>query len=228
VLSKRFAVAAVVSTLVLVGIGLAVAFTQPRGGSVVDDEEEKAVTRQRFTDLRILLADYSDPIAFSDPRSPQSKALTWLAYEDTTVKLEAVVGVGSAGGDDETSAAATAGDEASSADHHHLLQRYAIMVLFYACSGEDWRGFVTPLARQPDVHECDFFGFKCDGDGDRITEVNLDLQRLVGQLPDEIGLLTSLKKLYMAQNFLEGEIPGTIYDLTNLGTCCCTFRQDGR
>lgn len=198
IFSKRTLIAVAVSALVLIGIGLAIAFA-PRasnGGSATagndPDNEVEVVTQARFVEFRTVLASYSDPTTFADPNSPQSKALNWLVYIDETVDTEG--------------------------DVDHLIQRYALMVLFYACSGEDWRGYDTPLDEQPGIHECSFLGIECD-DTQGIVSLDLRLQRMVGRIPEEIGLFGSrLTNLDLSENFLEGTIPDVIFtELTNLG-----------
>ena len=37
-----------------------------------------------------------------------------------------------------------------------------------------------------------------------------------GEIPTELGSLTSLKRLYLTQNMLSGAIPAALGDLTNL------------
>ena len=41
--------------------------------------------------------------------------------------------------------------------------------------------------------------------------------KMTGTLPSELGLLTSLTALMLSQNQLQGSIPDTLYDLTDLG-----------
>jgi len=198
------------SVFVLIAVGLVATFV-PRSMSFGPDPSEgdssvgggKSVTRNyedRLVNFRTALAIHSDPTKFSDPSTPQSRALNWLVFEDLTV-------------DDDVS---------EGSEQQRLLQRYAMMVLFYACSGEDWRGLLVPLDEQPDVHECDFLGVKCGNETaekkETIVELDLPNQRMVGPVPDEIGLLTSLQFLNLADNFLEGTIPDVIYTkLTDLG-----------
>ena len=48
------------------------------------------------------------------------------------------------------------------------------------------------------------------------TEIDLQSDELIGDIPSEIGYLTNLKYLYLAHNQLTGSIPSEIGNLTNL------------
>lgn len=52
--------------------------------------------------------------------------------------------------------------------------------------------------------------------GDRVTEIDLGLQGLLGTIPPSIGKLTGLRKLILKANKIEGPIPGSISKLISL------------
>lgn len=195
--TKRFWVLFVfVAVLSVVGISIAACkATGKLGGSSVisPDKEQPDVSeeyRHRFTSIRTTLLQNSDPTVFTNPSSPQSKALNWMVYKDTTVA------------DDNSDG--------------RLLQRYALLVIFYACGGQDWRGFLSPLDEQQDRSECLFRGVTCNEKG-RITQLDWFSMRAAGQIPDEIGLLTDLFQLDLSYNSLEGTLPQAVFaKLTNL------------
>jgi hypothetical protein len=143
---------------------------------------------ERFTVFRNALITESDPTTFFDPDSPQSLALQWLVYQDQTISLDNL---------------------------DRLTQRYVIMVLYYACGGENWRGFTTPLVEEVETNECDLKDFDCDEFGN-VTTIKLKSRGIVGRLPFEIGLLTALTELDLFNNDLEGVIPESIYSLEYL------------
>jgi hypothetical protein len=147
---------------------------------------------QRFTVFRNVLITKSDPSTFFDPDSPQSLALQWLVYRDRTISLDNL---------------------------DRLTQRYAIMVLYYACGGENWRGYITPLVEEVETSECDLKGFNCDEFGN-IASVRLYNRGMAGRLPFEIGLLSALTELNLFTNDLEGAIPDSIYGLEFLSKYC--------
>jgi len=95
------------------------------------------------------------------------------------------------------------------------------MTLFYTCAGQTWKGpFVTapPLDEQVEINECDFPAVVCDESGD-IISMYASQSGILGSLPDELGLLSQLTILDMAQNDLQGELPAALFErLTNLGT----------
>lgn len=190
-LTKRcWIILALFGCLVVLGVALGVVFaTKNKGQSSGSSSNPEANFEERYASFRAIVAGQSSPIAFSNPDSPQSKALTWLVYEDKSISDETQV--------------------------DRIIQRYAMMVLFYACSGDDWKGTVVPLDEQVGTNECDFFGVSCNDDG-TIVGLDLHFQRLVGQLPAEMGSLSSLTSLILSDNYLEGSVPETIYSLTNL------------
>lgn len=147
-----------------------------------------AYYEERFTVFRDALATKSDPSTFFDPDSPQSLALQWLVYRDQTISLDNL---------------------------ERLTQRYVIMVLYYACGGENWRGYITPLVEEVETKECDLKDFNCDEFGN-VASIELAFQEMAGRLPEEIGLLSALTELDLWTNDLEGGIPDSIYGLTNL------------
>ena len=62
----------------------------------------------------------------------------------------------------------------------------------------------------------DWDGVAVDGTSRRITGLNLFNRRLTGALPTEIGSLTELRRLILAQNDLTGPIPAWLGDLSSL------------
>lgn len=179
------------SVLVILGVVLTAVFVSKSDkngtsnpSSVSTDYEE------RFVAFRTTLSSYSDPLAFFDADSPQSRALQWLVYEDETVGLD---------------------------NHDKLVQRYAIMVIFHACGGEKWSGYVPPLNQRFAESECTFENFECDEAGNLVS-LDLSFQEMVGRLPSEIALLSSLVHLNLEDNFLKGAIPDSLYRLDKLVT----------
>lgn len=182
--------------LVLVGLSIMAAFAVKRDSNSSQayigpaSSKDDVNFRERFISIRAILSSSGDPTDFSTADTPQSKALNWLVYKDESL-----------------------GDN----DVHRLLQRYAVMVLYYACGGQDWLSLVTPYDELYKVNECRFPGIRCDDSG-AIVEVRLSDERLTGQLPKEVGLLTNLVGLDLTNNFLEGSLPKTVFmKLTNLG-----------
>jgi hypothetical protein len=144
-------------------------------------------------------------LALKDPNSPQTQAIRWLAFEDAGALV----------------------------DESQVLQRYALVVLYYATGGVDlWDSNGEWL--QSGISECDWKGVTCneggqDDDGKPTTTVNyLDLPRktLVGSLPAELALLSSMTEMDVSENRLKGSIPSELYDMTNLGTYCVLMSCD--
>jgi len=157
--------------------------------------EKRAATQQKV--LKYLTA-YVDTNKLEDTSSPQYKAAIWMATEDgRKVRLTS----------------------------KNWLQRYALMVLFYATS--PWNsntGFAT------DDSECHWFTFNptfnfyrgvfCNSNYE-VTYLVLQLNNLQGSIPEELGLLTNLKELYLDYNDLNGFLPATLTKMPLLNTMTC-------
>ena len=151
---------------------------------------------KRFINFRTILDKYSEPWAFALPTLPQTKSLEWLVFQDTTLS--------------------------TNPDEKSLLQRHALITLFYACNGDNWKGnfALRPLwIEQVGTHECDFAGITCDEMGS-IIELDGAGSQMSGRLPDELSFLTYLTSLRLHSNDLRGKLPMSIFTrLTNLGEC---------
>jgi hypothetical protein len=169
-----------------------------------EDSQSEEYYQKRYEIFRPMVGKTSSSSTLFQSNTPQSKALDWMVYHDTTIPHEAL---STSSTDDVTT---------------QFIQRYTIMVVFYACGGEDWEGFTSSnLEQQGQLDTCLW-----DGDGkaiiscnDRkeIVELKLDSRRLIGQLPEEIRTLTSLETLDVSYNFLEGPLPKNLFEeMTNL------------
>jgi len=147
----------------------------------------------------ILLQELHEECSTNFLEGPQKMAIDWLVYEDLVLNSTLVESM--ANGDEPT---------------FPLVQKYALMVLFFGTSGELWSG--QSWNRMAEVSECKFMGIECDLD-DRITIVDLGYRKLRGRLPEEVGMLTNLYSFSVISNSLEGTIPSFIYNrLTDLNT----------
>jgi hypothetical protein len=190
------------TTMIVIAIGVVLAAALP-GKSSGDGTGNPAKAtspaydyEERFMVFRNVLITKSDPTTFFDPDSPQSLALQWLVYQDQTISLDNL---------------------------DRLTQRYVIMVLYYACGGENWRGIITtPLVEEVETNECDLKDFDCNEFGN-VTAVKLKERGMVGRLPFEIGLLSALTELDLYNNDLEGAIPESIYGLEKSLSKYCQY-----
>ncbi len=90
--------------------------------------------------------------------------------------------------------------------------REALVVFYHATEGPDWEDNEGWLSDAPIG---DWYGVITDGDG-RVVSLSLDDNNLGGELPPELGGLTSLEVLSLALNNLSGEIPSALGNLTEL------------
>lgn len=151
---------------------------------------------QRLENFQSVVTRVSKASTLLLAETPQSKALNWLAYKDTTIPDQDF-------------------------DRTQFVQRYAIMVLYFACDGDRWSDFgIQTLDAEGAIETCDWPGDFLACSNDRVvTALDLSLRHLAGNLPDEVGLLTNLVSLELGQNQLEGTLPAkALGQLSHLGT----------
>jgi Leucine-rich repeat (LRR) protein len=87
---------------------------------------------------------------------------------------------------------------------YRLLQRYVLVHLYFMWGGHTWE--VQDFLSKPD--ECDWWGITCDN-STRIINLNWTTPDVSfkGQVPTELGLLTSLESLTLIGPDLRGSIP---------------------
>ena len=121
-----------------------------------------------------------------------------------------------------------------------ILQRYALAVFFFATGGNMWvrkEGWIMS------GNECGWYGVECRLDNGMVTALKLREysyrisiftlwllsetltlslvplaaeNNLVGEIPPEINVLTSLEELDLYDNDVSGPFPGSMVDLKNL------------
>jgi len=99
-------------------------------------------------------------------------------------------------------------------DDSNLLQRFALVVLYFSTRGDDWikcrrDGLAACTAENflSEFHECEWGGVTCDSLY-RITNLNLDESDLKGFIPDELAVLDYLEEMDFDSNRLSGPLPG--------------------
>lgn len=90
-------------------------------------------------------------------------------------------------------------------------QGRALVALYEACGGEQWRRREGWLA---DRDVCAWAGVTCTGG--RVTRLDLADNRLAGILPAELGLLAYLTHLDLSGNQLTGQLPAELGNLRGL------------
>ena len=100
--------------------------------------------------------------------------------------------------------ATTAGDAAS--------DRAALVALYNATDGANWLNKDNWLSNSP---MGEWHGVTTDSDG-RVTQLLLYGNQLTGEMPAELGSLSSLEGLYLDNNQLTGQMPAELGNLTNL------------
>jgi Leucine-rich repeat (LRR) protein len=204
--SLRSRIGIAVSVLVVVGVavGIAATFGGTRGSRSGDDAETTSAPTFSPTEIESYLAPLllsrSPFTSFSDPISPESRALAWMLSDNYTLS--------------------------ESLSDNRLIQRFALATLWYSTNGEttwDHGGWLQS------INECDWNDPNDDNDpfsvspdvecySNRNTVQKLDLNndRLSGSIPPELSLLSELQVLYLHFDDLTGEIPSVLGKLPEL------------
>ena len=123
---------------------------------------------------------------------------------------------------DENKLAPAAEIEASrSASHSVATDRDALVALYNATDGDNWRDNTNWLSDAPLGR---WYGVTTDSDG-RVTKLVLPRNDLSGEMPEELGQLRRLTHLVLWDNDLSGEIPEALGDLSEL-VCLSLWSND--
>ena len=102
----------------------------------------------------------------------------------------------------------------SCAPEDSLDDREVLVQLYNALDGENWNNNANWLTELP-IRQ--WHGVINDASG-RVTGLLLESNGLAGELPQELGSLSNLKRLELANNYLTGEIPRELGNLSDLET----------
>jgi Leucine-rich repeat (LRR) protein len=142
----------------------------------------------------------SDPVALNTVGTPQQKASDWIANTDSLLD---------------------ANEEES-----RFVQRYVMAVFYYSLGGPDWKNQVdflgmkdeclwsyeSPTDNSDDVY---IAGITCNAYS-QVEKIMLPDHNLVGSLPSELSLLTTLELLALTHNQISGSIPDAYQSLKYL------------
>eukprot|EP00339_Tiarina_fusa_P018391 CAMPEP_0117010786 /NCGR_PEP_ID=MMETSP0472-20121206/9418_1 /TAXON_ID=693140 ORGANISM="Tiarina fusus, Strain LIS" /NCGR_SAMPLE_ID=MMETSP0472 /ASSEMBLY_ACC=CAM_ASM_000603 /LENGTH=385 /DNA_ID=CAMNT_0004713407 /DNA_START=236 /DNA_END=1393 /DNA_ORIENTATION=+ len=87
----------------------------------------------------------------------------------------------------------------------HALARWSMASIYYQLGGMNWTSQENWLSSES---VCDWEGAKCEPISGSLREIDLFKNGLVGTIPVEFALLTSLQSLLLTENELSGTIPG--------------------
>jgi hypothetical protein len=121
------------------------------------------------TPLYLFLSNnsFDNGVALLTNGTPQQQAMVWLESEQGPGEIMYTAG---------------------------LLQIYALVTLYYATSGDQWFNSGSLWLLSTDNY-CDWFGLKCDANRSQVISIDLTNNTLMGFIPPEIGLLSTLGKL---------------------------------
>jgi len=170
-------------------------------GAVNEEEEDT----ERFEATISFLGDFSDERDLADIGSPQNLAADWMANKDP---LRYPVPT-----------------DSMEVGAYHFLQRYALVVFYYALDGDFWNSTLHFLSEE---HTCSWNAEFPSVDDEKFTvgvDCNEELHvegviipgnNLHGSLPTEISLLEDLSFLILEDNEIFGRIPTEIKVLKKL------------
>mmetsp|Transcript_24729 Transcript_24729/g.44725 ORF Transcript_24729/g.44725 Transcript_24729/m.44725 type:complete len:586 (-) Transcript_24729:1742-3499(-) len=124
--------------------------------------------------------------ALKSDSTPQYDALNWLA---SNAKLDSYA-------------------------NNKKIQRYALATVYYGTNGNAWRVQFDWLNKDEDECGCNGTTHSCSGDD--VVMLSLWRNKLLGTIPVEVSLLSSLQELILTENQLSGTIPTEIGLLSNL------------
>ena len=84
--------------------------------------------------------------------------------------------------------------------------------LYTATNGQNWENSANWLSERP-ISE--WYGVTVDVDG-RVNGLYLSSNELTGEIPEELGSLSGLRRLYLSSNELTGEVPEELGSLSGL------------
>ncbi len=102
--------------------------------------------------------------------------------------------------------------EGTDAECAPLSDREILEIFYEATGGPNWDRNDNWLTDAP---LGDWYGVEVDGQG-RVTELEIQLNRLTGQLPPELGSLANLRSLFIWLDGTTGPIPPELGNLANL------------
>jgi hypothetical protein len=152
---------------------------------------------QQVNALTLSPMNISYPALSSEP-TPEEMALAWLIERDPIVYNN--------NGSEEP-------------DTWRLTQRYALVTLFHAtdrdASNQPYSNRTTASRWFENDDECTWNGIECN-DENQVSRVDWYGRKVIGYLPDDVGLLTHLVFFGIAANLIRGTLPSTIGLWTDL------------
>ncbi|KAL3924431.1 MAG: hypothetical protein SGILL_001053, partial [Bacillariaceae sp.] len=154
----------------------------------------------------------SDAKAFETTTSPQYQAADWIAHDDLLM-----LGIPKV--------------KPSESDvSYAFVERYTMVLLYYATTGKSWRYDMSFLSDKP---TCDWFqvfappvgqlGVLCNRKTSRIVGFSFISNNLEGSIPKELSQLTSMTYMESIGNPITGKIPNDLQRLTDMQTMVFAF-----
>jgi len=188
------------------------------GGSAISEAFQekaiKALSEQSGVD-DILTLDINGIAQYND-NIPQFQALRWLDtdWQNSASVMSSSISTKLSSLDAEVSSSLE-----SVLSDNRLVQRYALLVLYFSTEGNYWnlKGSKSTSPKDiiqfphPQVHECEWAGVTCNKNY-MVSQLDLSESNLTGILPREIGWLSNLQKLMLEGNNISGPFPDNFFD----------------
>jgi len=173
------------TTILLLSVVIGLAMATPKNSTGTNSVSSKAHTRKYEKLEARVSGTISDPSTLEELYSPQTMALDWLVQDDANYSI----------------------------DSDMIIQRYALMTLFYSLGGRDWFSSTNWLSSGK--NECLWKFVQCNINKE-IISLDLSHNNLKGTIPKEIGTLSMLEELKLKNNFITGSIPRDIGSISML------------
>lgn len=161
---------------------------------------------------------YNKDISVFNNDSPQQKAIDWLK-EDAC--------------------------NCGTCKQDQWVQRYALAVLYFSTEGNNWKSCSAPQNIESTDEckvkskygkvtgskwltcnaACDWAGTGCSNDDNNLNVIDIEDNKLSGNIPPEIGFLLDLKILALEENAIAGSIPEKLNALTKLQVLDLDFNK---
>ena len=94
-----------------------------------------------------------------------------------------------------------------------IKERYTLALMYFSMGGDEWENASNWMGSE---HHCtSWYGVSCDSEN-RVDEISMNENGLVGTIPEAIGMLENLCVLKLYANDITGTVPNALFNFTKL------------
>mmetsp|Transcript_33076 Transcript_33076/g.38132 ORF Transcript_33076/g.38132 Transcript_33076/m.38132 type:complete len:334 (-) Transcript_33076:470-1471(-) len=152
------------------------------------------------------------------PSSPlQIEAINWISNVDTWTTTASSSSSSSSSIKDDN-------DDDEDVSNSMWLERYIAAILYFSTDGKSWEEDATNLWLSSGHTICDWKGIQCNGNV-QVEEIDLFNKSLNGEIPSELGMLSTMTSLVLKNNQLFGTIPSELGILSQIKTIDISYNN---